>query len=145
MKSEAKTTDDYIGALPEDRREAISALRKVIRANLPDGYVETMSWGMIAYEVPLAIEPNTYNGKPLMFAALASQKNHMALYLTALNCVPGAEAAFAKAWTAGGRKLDMGKACIRFKRLDDLDLKLIGKEIAAMPMAEFVKRSKRAK
>jgi hypothetical protein len=81
MRSEAKTAAGYLAALPPERRVALSALRKVILSNLPKGYVEAMNWGMIAYEVPLAINPRTYNGKPLMYAALASQKNHMAIYL----------------------------------------------------------------
>ena len=74
MRSEAATVEAYLLELPADRRAAISELRKVIRGNLPKGYVEAMNWGMIAYEVPLAINPKTYNGKPLMYAALAAQK-----------------------------------------------------------------------
>ncbi len=81
MQSAASTVADYLASLPEERRLAVAAVRKVIRRHLPRGYVEVMNRGMIAYEVPLAIEPHTYNGKPLMYAALASQKNHMAIYL----------------------------------------------------------------
>ena len=76
--------EEYLDSLPPDRREAISAVRSVILDHLPDGYEEEMRWGMISYEVPLAIQPDTYNGKPLMYAALASQKRHMAVYLSGI-------------------------------------------------------------
>ena len=79
MRSEAKTVDGYLAELPRDRREAISAVRRVIVENLPDGYEEAMNWGMITYQVPLSTYPETYNKQPLMYAALASQKNHMAV------------------------------------------------------------------
>ena len=83
MRSEAKTVDGYLAELPRDRREAISAVWRVIVENLPDGYEEAMNWGMITYQVPLSTYPETYNKQPLMYAALASQKNHMAVYLSA--------------------------------------------------------------
>lgn len=85
-RSEAATVEDYLAELPEERRAVVRAIREVIRANLPPGYAETMNWGMIAYEVPLARYPDTYNKKPLAYAALAAQKNYYALYL---NCVYG--------------------------------------------------------
>ncbi len=128
----------YLAGLPEDRSSAIAAVRAVILKNLPKGYAETMSFGMITYEVPLAIQPKTYNGKPLMYAALASQKNHMAIYLCGLYCFPGAEEKFATAWKATGRKLDMGKSCLRFKKLDDLDLDLIAATIKSTPVPDFI-------
>ena len=84
MRSEAATVEEYLSALPADRREAIETVRDVILANLPDGLEEAMNWGMITYEVPLARHPDTYNKKPLMYAALASQKNHMAVYLSSI-------------------------------------------------------------
>jgi uncharacterized protein YdhG (YjbR/CyaY superfamily) len=84
MRSNASTVDEYLAELPEDRRKAIQAVRQVIRDNLPKGYEEVMNWGMITYQVPLEIFPLTYNGKPLLYAALASQKNHMAVYLTGI-------------------------------------------------------------
>lgn len=80
MKSAAATPAQYLAELPADRKRALSAVRKTIRANLPKGYVETMNWGMICYQVPLSVCANTYNSKPLMYAALASQKNHLAVY-----------------------------------------------------------------
>jgi Domain of unknown function (DU1801) len=141
MKSQATTVEDYLLELPPDRRAAISELRKVILSNLPRGYVETMNWGMIAYEVPLAINPKTYNGKPLMYAALANQKNHMAVYLCSLYCVPGALEKFKASWKAG--KLDMGAACVRFKTPDDVDMDAIARVIVSTPMEDFIAASKR--
>ncbi len=84
MKSEAKTPKAYIAALPAVRRAALSAVRDVILRNLPQGYVEAMDWGMISYQVPLSTYPDTYNEKPLMYAALASQKGYMVVYLSAI-------------------------------------------------------------
>jgi Domain of unknown function (DU1801) len=139
MKSAATSIDAYLAELPPDRRAALGAVRKAILANLPAGYEETVNWGMIAYEVPLAANPKTYNGKPLMYAALASQKNHMAVYLCGLSCVAGALDGFKKGWKA--KKLDMGSSCVRFKKLEDLDIDAIGRAVAATPMSEFIAAS----
>jgi uncharacterized protein YdhG (YjbR/CyaY superfamily) len=79
MYSDAKTVEKYLEELPEERRDALEAVRRTILEHLPDGYEEVMNWGMITYQVPLDVYPDTYNGKPLMYAALASQKRHMAL------------------------------------------------------------------
>jgi len=81
MRSEAKTVEEYLAELPDERSEALLIVRKTILDNLDKGFRETMNWGMISYEVPLIVYPDTYNGQPLMYAALASQKNHMAVYL----------------------------------------------------------------
>ncbi len=143
MQSSTATVSDYLRSLPDERRTAIAAVRAVIKKSMPKGYAEVMNWGMITYEVPLKVESDTYNGKPLMYAALASQKNHMAIYACGLNCVPGGEKAFAAAWKKSGKKLDMGKSCIRFKKLEDLDLQLIAQTLASVPVSEFVKASKR--
>lgn len=144
MRSEAKTVEDYLSSLPDDRRAALSAVRAVILGHLPPGYAETMNWGMIAYEVPLALCPETYNGQPLMYAALANQKNHMAVYLCGLYCgLPGVKEAFIAAHERSGRKLDMGKACIRFRRLEDLDLQAAGDAIAAVDVEAFIAASRR--
>ncbi len=136
MHSDDRHIVAYLEALPADRRVAIEAVRTIILNNLPRGYVEVMNWGMIAYEVPLAIEPKTNNGKPLMYAALASQKNYMSVYLCSLSCVDGAEEKFKSAWSA--KKLDMGKSCVRFKKLEDLDQKLIAKTLAATSLPDYV-------
>ena len=88
MQSKATTIEDYLNELPEDRREAISTIRDKILENLPGGYVESMNWGMISYEIPLETYPDTYNKQPLGIAALASQKNHMAIYMMGCYMVP---------------------------------------------------------
>jgi hypothetical protein len=140
MRSEARTVDEYLAEMPPDRREAIGAVRQVILENLPAGYEETMNWGMIAYEVPLAVHPDTYNRQPLMYAALASQKNHMTVYLTSIYMDQEASAEFEAAYRATGKRCDVGNSCVRFRKLEDLPLSLIGEAIASLPIEEFVSR-----
>ena len=139
-KSKAKTVDEYLAELPEDRRAEIAIVRKVILANLPDGYQEMMQFGMIGYVVPLERYPVTYNGQPLMFAALASQKNYMSLYLMNICRDEAVEKWFVEGYKASGKKLDMGKACVRFKSLQDLPIDPVGEAIALTPVAHFIER-----
>ena len=138
MKSDATTVEGYLDSLPEDRRQAVSRVRELILSNLPDGYEEAMNWGMITYQVPLEIEPDTYNGKPLMYAALASQKHHMAVYLTAVYADPARAEAFRRAYAKTGKRMDIGRSCVRFRTLDDLPLELLGETIRATPVEEFL-------
>ena len=138
MRSDAATVEDYLASMPPGRREAMAALRADVAGAMPAGYEEVMNWGMITWQVPLADCPDTYNGKPLMYAALASQKNHMALYLCGLNCLPGLKDAFLQGFAAAGKKLDMGAACVRFWRLDQLDMASVRAAVAAVPSAEFI-------
>ena len=138
MQSKADTVKQYLNELPNDRKKAISIVRQTILENLPDGYDEVINWGMITYEVPLETYPNTYNGKPLMYAALASQKNHMAVYLMGCYMVPEIRNKFEKAYNKSGKRFDAGKSCIRFKKIDDLPLDLLGKTIASMDVNEFI-------
>ena len=143
MKSTAQTVDEYLKGLPEDRRKAISAVRKVILDNLPKGYQECMSYGMIGYVVPHSIYPKGYHCDPklpLPLANLGSQKNHMALHLMTVYGDANTEQWFHKAWKAAGKKLDMGKACVRFKRLDDVPLEVVGQVIARTPVADYIAR-----
>ena len=142
MRSDASTVDEYLAELPEERQAAIAAVRNVILEHLPEGYEEVMNWGMITYQVPLEVYPDTYNKKPLMYAALAAQKNHMAVYLTAIYMSEEASQAFEAAYRATGKRYDAGKSCVRFKTLDDLPLNLIGQSIASLSMTEFVERVK---
>jgi hypothetical protein len=139
----AASPEEYIAAQPADRAAMLRALRDIVHANLPAGYVEAMNWGMICYEVPLAIAPKTYNGKPLMYAALANQKGHVGLYLCGLYVDPVRLAPLVEALSAGKKKLDMGKACIRLKSLDQINLDAVGAAIAAVPVEDFVARSAR--
>lgn len=138
MRSNAATVAEYLAELPEERRKAIESVRKVILNRLPEGFEEAMNWGMITYQVPLETYPDTYNQQPLMYAALASQKNHMAVYLTSIYMDPAEQSAFEKAYKATGKRYDVGKSCVRFKRLDDLPLELIGEAIASMTVSKFV-------
>lgn len=134
--------DRYLAELPEDRRDAIEAVRSEILRNLPDGYVEAVDWGMITYEVPLSTFADTYNGRPLMYAALANQKNHMAVYLTSVYADDERRSGFLDAYRGTGKRLDMGKSCVRFRRLDDLPVELVGQAIASTPVDEFIELMK---
>jgi uncharacterized protein YdhG (YjbR/CyaY superfamily) len=138
MQSNATTVDEYLGSLPDDRRDAIEQVREVILANLDAGFEEAMNWGMITYQVPLETYPDTYNGQPLMFASLASQKNHMAVYLMSVYSDHASSTEFEAAYRATGKKLDMGKSCVRFRRIEDLPLELIGSTIAATSAQDYV-------
>jgi len=142
MRSKASSVGEYLAELPEDRRKAIQAVRQVILGNLPKGYEEVMNWGMITYQVPLEIFPLTYNGKPLLYAALASQKNHMAVYLTGVYMNGEARQKFESAYRATGKRYDAGKSCVRFKKIENLPLDLIGDSIASLEMNDFVNRVK---
>ena len=140
MTSKAATVEEYLAELPEDRREAISAVRDVVRKNLPNGYEEGMQYGMIGYVVPLERYPVTYNSQALAYAALASQKNHMSLYLMSIYSDKAAERWFVDRYHASGKRLDMGKSCVRFKKLEDLPIDLVGDAIAHTPVGQFIER-----
>ena len=101
-----------------------------------------MNWGMVTYQVPLGIYPDTYNGQPLMYAALASQKSHMAVYLMGLYMNEDDRGQFYAAYKATGKRLDVGKSCVRFRKIDDLPLDLIGRAIAAVSMDDYVSKAK---
>jgi hypothetical protein len=136
--SKAKTVAVYLKELPAERREVVSKVRDLVRKHLPKGYEELMGYGMIMYSVPLAVLSGTYNGHPLCYVALAAQKNYYALYLM---CEYGsAEDAkkFRDEYRKTGKKLDMGKACVRFRSLDDLPLDLIARSVARVPMETYV-------
>lgn len=136
----ASSPREYVDSLPDDRRRQIARVRTVIRRNLPAGLVETINWGMISYEVPLRRFPNTYNGQPLAYAALASQKRHMAVYLSGLYGDDALRSWFEAAYRATGLRMDVGKSCVRFTSIDQLPLDLIGQAIAALPVDEFISR-----
>jgi hypothetical protein len=147
MTSNAKTVKEYLASLPKDRRDAISAIRKVILANLPKGYEECMSYGMIGYVVPHSIYPSGYHCDPKLpmpFANLASQKNHMALYVMTVYGHSATEKWFRRAWLAAGKKLDMGKCCVRFRKLEDVPLKVVGELIARVPVKEYLAHIEKA-
>lgn len=140
VSSNAMTVKQYLAEVSDDRRGDVEAIRNLVLENLPDGYVETMRWGMITYEIPLAKYPDTYNGKPLMYAALAAQKRHLALYLTNVAFVYGGEEAFKAKYLETGKKLDMGRSCLRFKRAEDLALDIVAESIRSMTPDEFIRQ-----
>lgn len=137
-QSKATTVEDYLAELPEDRRSVISEVREMILNNLPEGYQETMNWGMIAYEVPLHRYPDTYNKQPLIYMALAAQKNHYAVYSSGVYMDPLGEAWLKEEFEQAGKKLDMGKSCIRFRKRENLPLAVIGTIAAAHSVEEFI-------
>jgi uncharacterized protein YdhG (YjbR/CyaY superfamily) len=139
MKSKASTVTEYLASLPDDRRKTISQVRSMIKKHLPKGYKESMNWGVVAYEIPLKVFPDTYNGQPLIYAALAAQKNFNSLYLMLPYGDPKQRRQLEDAFKRAGKKLDMGKSCVHFKTADDLPLDDIGKLIAAVPPAKYIK------
>ena len=145
MRSDAATVEEYLAELPDSRREAISTVRTVILENLPDGVEEAINWGMIAYEIPLARYPDTYNGQPLLYAALASQKNHMAVYLHSIYADPDTRAQFEEAYRESGKKLDAGASCVRFRTLENLPLNVVAKAVAAVDADTYIARYEKAR
>lgn len=142
MQSNAQTVKEYLNSLPDDRQEQIQKVRSVIIENLPKGYEEVMNWGMITYQVPLEKYPDTYNKQPLMYAALASQKNHMAVYLMGIYSSEELRKDFEEKYKASGKKMDLGKSCVRFRKIESLPLELIGEAIAAFDVESFIKMFK---
>lgn len=140
VRSKAITVEQYLKGLPRERREVVSAVREAIRKRLPKGYDETIGWGIISYEIPLSRYPRTYNGRPLCYAGLAAQKNHYALYLMCVYADAESEAKLREGFRQAGKKLDMGKSCLRFKKLEDIPLDVIGDVIASTPPEEYIEK-----
>jgi hypothetical protein len=138
MTAKPGTVKDYLSSLPGDRRTAIEAVRRVILEHLPEGYEEATGAGMLTYQVPLAVLPDTYNGQPLWYVALGSTKGYMTVHLMPLYSDAAAQKAFRARFEASGKKLDMGKACVRFKSIDDLALDAIGDVVASFPVDAWV-------
>ncbi len=145
MQSDAATVDDYLAELPEDRREAIATVRRAVVEHLPEGYEEGMYFGMIGWYVPLERYPGTYNGQPLALASLANQKRHMALYLNCVYADGGEASRFHERWGESGKKLDMGKSCVRFRKLDDVPLDVVAEVIENTPVDEMITRYERSR
>jgi hypothetical protein len=132
------SVEAYLAALPDDRRAVISAMRDLIQRHLPEGYQEGLHWGIIGYVIPLERYPDTYNGQPLAYLALAAQKNYYSLHLMAVYQNPERESWLKDEFRKAGKKLDMGKACLRFRSLDDLPLEVIGQLIASIPPERYI-------
>ena len=139
------TVTEYLASLPEDRRAVIRKVRSVVKKHLPKGYQEQFGWGVITYAVPMKVLPDTYNGQPLCYVALAAQKRFYTLYLMGVYGNPAQ-----KTWLAGefkkrGKRFDMGKSCLHFKSLDDLPLDVVGEVIASIPMDKYVAHYREAR
>lgn len=141
MPGKPTTVAQYLAALPKDRRDALKAVRKVILDNLDDGYAEGMQYGMIGYFVPHSVYPPGYHcdgSQPLPYLSIASQKNHMAIYLFCVYTSEDEQRRFREAWAKTGKKLDMGKSCVRFRKLDDLALDVIARTVKRTPAKKYV-------
>ena len=145
VQSAAANVEEYLADLPPERAEVVEQVRQLVLDHLPDGVEETMNWGMICYEIPLERYPETYNGKPLMYAGLAAQKHHYALYLHSVYSSEEVEQALRDAYAEAGVKLDVGKSCVRFKRLDQLVPDALADAIGAVTVDEYIERYEAAR
>jgi len=143
----SKTVAEFLNALPFERREVASEVLSLVRKNMPKGYQEHMSLGMVTWSVPLSVLPDTYNGQARWYVAFAATKAHLSLYLMSVYGNKEREAAFKAAYKQAGKKLDMGKACLRFKKMDDLVVPAVAAAIKALPVKKYVEeyRAIRAK
>jgi uncharacterized protein YdhG (YjbR/CyaY superfamily) len=138
VSSKAKTVTEYLAALPAAQRTELAKVRELVREHLPEGYEEHMQYGMISWIIPLARYPKTYNKQPLAMASLAAQKNHLALYLSCIYSSEADRKRFEVSYAKSGKKLDMGKACLRFKHADELATDVIGAAIARASVERFI-------
>ena len=132
----AKSVSEYLKGLPPDRRKTLSAVRKVVLENLPKGYKEVIGWGAITYAIPLKDYPHTYNGQPLCVAALAAGKQYCSIYLMG---DPATRTWLEDQFKKSGKRLNMGKSCVRFKTADDLPLDAIAAGIAKVTPEKYIK------
>lgn len=138
-RSNATTAEEYLQELPDDRRAVVATVRETILRHLPAGYRESVSWGMLSYEIPLERYPDTYNGQPLGYVALGAQKSHYSLYLMGPYMDPEGAARLEGEFRREEKRLDMGKACLRFRKLADLPLEVVGRTIARTPPEELIR------
>lgn len=139
MKTDAATVEDYLAALPPDRRHIVTKIRNAIRKHIPKGYAEAVRWSAITWEVPLSRFPKTRNNQPLAYLAIAAQKNYYTIHLMRAYGDKQELARIQNGFKNAGKKLDMGKACIRFKRLDDLPLDVITDSVARTTPEEWIR------
>ena len=147
MTSKATTVAQYLKELPEDRRKTVEAIRSAITKNLDKGFQETMQYGMIGYSVPHSIYPGGYHcdpKQPLPFAGIGNQKNHIGIYLFCIYADEAASKSFVEDWRKSGKRLDMGKGCVRVKKLDDVALDVLGNTIKRVKLKKFIETYERA-
>lgn len=140
VSSQAETVEQYLAELDSDRREDISALRQLALKYLPAGLEEVMNFGMIVYQVPSHVVPETYNGQPLVFAGIASQKQYISLYLMSIYAWEAAREEFEAEYLQSGKKMNVGKSCIRFKNLAAMPEDVVIKAMGKISMEQFVAR-----
>jgi len=145
VSSKATSVTQYLKEIPDSQKTELKKVRKVIKDNLGKGFNECINWGMITYEVPLSTYPDTYNKKPLMFTALAAQKNNISLYMMCIYQSPEFMDQVKKAYEDIGKKPNIGKSCIRFKKAEDIPLKVIGKIIKKVSLKKFIDFYEQAK
>ncbi len=138
MTVKPTTVEEYLAEQSLEKREALAEVRRVILENLQAGYEEVMQYRMISYVIPLARYPKTYNKQPLAYLSLAAQKRYMSIYLMGVYCDRETESWFVQRYRDSGKRLDMGKACVRFRTLDDLPLDLVGEAVAMTSVEDFI-------
>jgi hypothetical protein len=138
MHSTAGSVQEYLEGLPDDRRELVGRLREEFLRVMPEGIEEHMRWGMISYEIPLEASGPTYNAQPLVYAALASQKHHVSLYLMGAYLDPQLLELLRTSHEHARKRLDMGKSCIRIKRLEDVELESVRKVLGAYSVGSYL-------
>lgn len=138
VSSSAKSVDEYLAELEPERRKALTLLRAELLATLPAGLEEVMNWGMICYQIPFATLSDTYNDQPLVYAGLASQKQHISLYLMSIYAFEDVREKFETDWRATGKRFDVGKSCIRFKSLDDVPMEVVREAAGKISIDKYV-------
>jgi hypothetical protein len=145
MAVRTRTVASFIAGLSSDRRREFSRVRDLVRKHLPAGYEEVVSGKMVVYQVPIDRYPDTYNGHPLWYVALASEKSYLSLHLMPIYGNEDLARRLKNGFRAAGKELDMGKACIRFHKHEDLDPTTIGEIVAAVPMDRWIAVAKSAR
>jgi hypothetical protein len=142
MQSSATTVKQYLDELDSERATQIRELVKLVRNNIKPGFIETMRWGMISYEIPLEVSGETYNKQPLNYVAIASQKNYISVYVLGIYANGDDPLEFRSRWATSGKKLNMGKACVRFKTIEDADLPTLAWAIRRLSASQYLKLAK---
>lgn len=137
VSSKATSIEGYLAELPPSRRDDVARLLEIVRANIQPGHVEAIEWGMICFQVPMSVSGPTYNKLPLANVAIAAQKNYLSIYLLGIYASEELTQQFESRWVTSGKKLDMGKACVRFKSLKDADLETLAWATGLLDPVEF--------
>lgn len=142
MQSSATTVKQYLDELDSERAPQIRELVKLVRNNIKPGFIETMRWGMISYEIPMEVSGETYNKQPLNYVAIASQKNYISVYVLGIYANGDDPLEFRSRWATSGKKLNTGKACVRFKTIEDADLPTLAWAIRRLSASQYLKLAK---